>query len=862
MRKFQSYFGRRIRWRIRIRRRVLRTLTCIVLLLVGYGATTMTRAVADDPVNLRPASITGFLNDNCTGCHDAGTREGDLDLESLSMRLDDPDNFHLWERVFDRVREGEMPPDEDLDEHESARFQASLQKTLTEADSARITANGRVPARRLTRAQYQRNVCNLLAINIPLSEYFPEDSLSHGFDTVSKSQQISGHTMASYLKAADAALDASFGQLLAESLTPTVRLDWTQLRRSEVKTGRMAEGRPQHKDIVSWATRQNFYGKLPATIVPAAGRYRIKVRVQAVHPPASGRVWCSVQTGFISAKASTMYWVGSFEATTEEREYEFETWIENGHMLRILPNDRGLQQVPVKMIGRRAGTVEPLGLPGVAIKWIEMQRVVSDRNELQRALIGDLQLRAIPPGSRLPKVIPDVAETTDLAESMDSRFFNAGPDSRFEQERFETERFEIVSENPQEDLQKLVHAFAQRAFRRPVTREELRPYLNFAQQHFESDGSITHALRGAYRAILCSPRFLYFEEPPGKLEDYALASRLSHLLWGVGPDSELVQLAAAERLSDPAVLRQQTDRLLADARSETFVNEFTDQWLMLHELNSTTPDRDLYPEYDDILHHTLVQESRAFVKELLDQNLSARNIVDSDFTFLNSRLARHYDVDWPGGTGMQKVKLAPSSQRGGVITHASVLKVTANGTTTSPIVRGVWMLERIMGQHVPPPPANVPAVEPDIRGATSIRDELEKHKSIASCAACHVKIDPPGFALENYDVIGGWRENYRAVSEQPKKTKWIDGLPVDPSHEFVSGEAFDGINGMKKILGEHPERIARSLAMHLATYSTGAKPTFADRETLEAIVEATKSSDYGVRAILHEVIQSPLFQNK
>jgi hypothetical protein len=301
--------------------------------------------------------------------------------------------------------------------------------------------------------------------------------------------------------------------------------------------------------------------------------------------------------------------------------------------------------------------------------------------------------------------------------------------------------------------------------------------------------------------------------------------------------------------------------MLNDARSETFVSEFTDQWLMLHEIDSTTPDGDLYPEYDDVLHHTLVQESHAFVNELIAHNLPVKNVVDSDFTFVNSRLARHYNIAWPGGNGIQRVKLDPSHRRGGVITHASVLKVTANGTTTSPIVRGVWMLEKIMGQHVPPPPANVPAVEPDIRGATTIRDELEKHKELDSCAACHVKTDPPGFALETYDVIGGWRENYRAISDTRNK-KWIEGLPVDASHEFVSGEAFDDIDGMKMILVQHPDRIARSLAMHLTTYSTGAAPTFADRQTLDAIVAATKSSNYGVRSLVHEVIQSPLFRNK
>tara|TARA_R110002049_G_scaffold182485_2_gene350301 strand:+ start:28429 stop:30960 length:2532 start_codon:yes stop_codon:yes gene_type:complete len=831
----------------RLRRR------CFPIALLIFPAI-VPAAHATDP----PANIVELLSWNCTGCHDSDTKEGDLDLESLALQLNDPDNFHLWERVYDRVREGEMPPDETIDDEERAPFLVSLHGLLEDADAARIAAKGRVAARRLTRAQYERNVCELLAVDIPLREFLPADLLTHGYDTVSKSQQLSDHTMAAYLDAADAALDASFKQLLVDASTPTVRFDWTQLRRSEQNTGRMAEGRPEHEDIVSWSTRQNFYGKLPATIVPSDGRYRIRLSVQAVNPPPSGHVWCSIQTGLINAKASTMYWVGSFEATPQTREYEFDAWIREGHMLRVLPNDRGLKQVPVKLVGEPAGTVEPLGFPGVAIKWIEMQRIVPDRVELQQALIGDLELRPI---AVQTKKIKAPTETPEIVNPERFTYWREGPDARFKSELFESERFEIVTEDPEQDLRELIQSFAQRAFRRPVTQKDILPYLNFARERFESDGSIRDALRAAYRTILCSPRFLYFEEAPGSLDQYALANRLSHFLWGTGPDRKLLQLAGAGRLSNPAVLRKQTERLLADKRSTTFIDEFTDQWLKLYEINSTTPDGDLYPEYDDVLHHTLVKESYAFVKELVDRNLPARNIVDSDFTFLNSRLARHYNVDWPGGIGLQRVSLDPSSRRGGVITHASVLKVTANGTTTSPIIRGVWMLERIMGQHVPPPPANVSAVEPDIRGATSIREELEKHKNLDSCAACHIKMDPPGFALENYDVIGGWRDKYRAVADDSDK-KWVDGLPIDASHQFVSGETFNDIDEMKSILVNHPDRIARSLAMHLITYSTGASPTFADRNALDAIVAATEPSNYGIRSIIHEVVQSPLFRNK
>ena len=422
-----------------------RCLTIVLLILTGIAPA----AFAEAP----PADIAELLSWSCTGCHDSDSKEGDLDLESLALELDEPDNFHLWERVFDRVRDGEMPPDETLDEEDLNPFLASLHDLLETADSVRIASKGRVAARRLTRAQYERNMRELLAVDIPLNDYLPADSLSHGFDTVSKSQQLSDHTMAAYLQAADAALDTAFDQLLADSSTPTVRFDWKQLRRSEIKTGRMAEGRPKHKDIVSWSTRQNFYGKLPATIVPAAGRYRIRLSVQAVHPPSDDRVWCSIQTGFINAKASTMYWVGSFEATSEIREYEFEAWIRDGHMLRVLPNDRGLKQVPVKLVGEPAGTVEPMGFPGVAIKWIEMQRIVPRRTKLQQALIGDLELRPIAaklsdekPRDAKPRETTAMSDIVDAVNPEEITYWREGPDERFENERFETAQFAIVSQ--------------------------------------------------------------------------------------------------------------------------------------------------------------------------------------------------------------------------------------------------------------------------------------------------------------------------------------------------------------------------------------------------------------------------------
>lgn len=785
-----------------------------------------------EPVNGQqaPASIAQLFDQSCLDCHDSSSKEGDLDLESLRLDLDDADNFHIWERVFDRVADGEMPPNDSLGKQESAAFLSDLNGVLKKADAHRIATSGRVPARRLTRAQYERNVCELLAIDIPLREFLPVESLTNGFDTVSKSQQISDHSMSALLNSADVALETSFNRILAPTPPWKVRLDWTQLRRDEESTNREPEGRPKHKDIVSWSTRQNFYGRMPATTVPVTGRYRIRVRVQAVHPPEDGRVWCSFRSGVCSAKASAYYWIGSFEATAQPKEYEYKAWVRKDHKLQIVPNDRGLKVVSPKVIKRPAGTIAPMGIPGVAIKWIEIELIKSDQTKVRKALIGDLKLK--------PKQI----------------------DSKEEEEFFKTNRYEIVSANPQQDLKKLTQRFAQQAFRRPVSTEELKPYFEFAFKRFKATGSFGEAIRAAYRTILCSSRFLYFEEPPGKLDEHALANRLSHFLWGIGPDKQLRDLAKNGQLNNPETLRQQTDRLLADSRAKRSLAEFTDQWLMLYEINSTTPDGKLYPEYDEVLHHSLRQETHAFVQELVAKDSPVTDIVDSNFTFLNSRLARHYDIEWPGGLGLRRVAISPEDRRGGLITHASILKVTANGTTTSPITRGVWMLERIIGEHVPPPPANVPAVEPDIRGATTIRDELDKHRNLESCAACHVKIDPPGFALESFDVIGGWRENYRIVGE--KNGRWSEGPLVDPSHQLASGESFENIQELKKFLLRKPDQLARNMASQFITYATGAAPTFADRDAIEAIVEKTKSKNYGVRSLLHEVIQSSIFRNK
>ncbi len=342
------------------------------------------------------------------------------------------------------------------------------------------------------------------------------------------------------------------------------------------------------------------------------------------------------------------------------------------------------------------------------------------------------------------------------------------------------------------------------------------------------------------------------------------------------PDETLLAVAAEGELRKPGVLRAQVERMLALPKAKAFTENFTGQWLGLRDIAANTPDKVLYPEFEELLQWSAERETHLFFEELLKQNLSVKNFVDSDFAMLNGRLATHYGIPDVHGVAFRKVALKPAYHRGGVLTQASVLKVTANGTTTSPVLRGVWLLDRILGRPAQPPPPNALAIEPDIRGAKTIREILGKHRATENCAGCHSKIDPPGFALENYDVIGGWRERYRIVAEQKNRVNnrtgplgkylaaWQYGLgpAVAAGDVLPDGRKFSDIGEFKKLLLAHPEQIARCVAEKLVTYATGQPVGLGDHAAVNRIVAEAKQSDYGLRSLVHALVASEFFQQK
>jgi hypothetical protein len=336
-------------------------------------------------------------------------------------------------------------------------------------------------------------------------------------------------------------------------------------------------------------------------------------------------------------------------------------------------------------------------------------------------------------------------------------------------------------------------------------------------------------------------------------------------------------LASRGKLHKKATLDAQVERMLRHPRAKAFTENFTGQWLSLRDINATTPDKMLYPEFEESLQWSALRETHLFFEELLRENLSVKNFVDSDFAILNGRLARHYGIPGVEGVAFRKVALKPEYHRGGVLTHASVLKVTANGSSTSPVLRGAWVLDRIMGRPVPPPPPNVPAIEPDIRGAVTIREQLAKHRTTENCAGCHSRIDPPGFALESYDVIGGRRDRYRVVATEWKNrlnnrvgplAKYLAayqygyGPRVEPGDVLPDGREFADLAEFKRLLLSDPDQIARCVTEKLVTYATGQPVGVADRGEIDRILAETRASDHGLRSLVHAVAASELFRNK
>jgi len=840
-----------------------------------------------------PQRAYDFLENHCLDCHDALEQKGDLDLENLSFDLTDPQVMSKWVLIHDRAQAGEMPPKKKKRPEAAAltEFLESIGIPLLEADRERIAQNGRSKVRRLNRLEYENALKHILkAPWLQVADRLPEDGTEHLYNKIGDRLDVSHVQMAKYLETAEFAIRTAVDR----AAYPAIKtkhyareedrmLNYLKYRRNaqtaptraaipllgltpqpEVIRGNqpttVGESNPALRELEAFGFVSGTYTATTkydfnSVNIPVDGDYRIRMKTYTFMAGPNGRRggndhgltggdpawWRPDRNVAFAGKRSepiTIYalspsqdsrWLTTFDSYPEPHVVERVVTLRKDETIR--PDAGRLVRTRPGWKGNPNATKE--GVPGFALNWLEVEGPLSD---------------VWPPAS-YQAIFDDLPFEAD-----------------------ENKRITVVSKNPDKDAQRLLLRFMRNASGIPKLRKsDAAPYVGIYRKAVELGSPFTEAMISAAASILCSPDFLYFESQPGKLDNYEIANRLSYFLWNGPPDETLLK---TRNLHHASTLEAQAERMLDDPKSERFINAFLDYWLDLREINANTPDAELYPDYylDDQLTEASLLETRLFFNEMLDLDLPVRNLVDSDFTFVNERLARHYGLEPFEGVQLRRVDLPEDSPRGGVLTQASVLRVTANGTTTSPVVRGAWVMERIMGVHIPPPPSGVEAVEPDTRGATTIREQLDLHRQSESCNACHSKFDPAGFALESFDVAGGWRDRYRAVGDIGDPVEGLgknghafvfrEAEPVDPSGAFSDGRSFEDIDGLKALLLEDERVVARNFVKQLIVYATGAPVSFSDRSAVEAILDRSTKSGYGTRTILKEVVQSGLFRIK
>jgi hypothetical protein len=773
------------------------------------------------------AKVMAILKENCFACHAKALQKpkGNFKLDALSPQFADSASREAWQLVAKRVKDGEMPP------AGKPKLSAAQAKTLLDwieagfkAADARRAAEGRVVLRRLNRVEYENTVRDLLGVQVELRDLLPMDSSAAGFDNVADALHTSSFLMEKYLEGADKALSIAIAN---GPQPPVIKKRYSIKDTHHVKaTTESVYRHGEDGTVIAFSSSAWHTIMLTGFYPPDRGTYRFRISASAVQ--SGGKPVTYRLNAGTMGMAGKSHLVGYYDAPADKpKVLEFVEQLEPRSTISILPYGLAAAQ-HVNKIG-----ADKYDGKGLAIQWIEAEGPLHDTwpPESHRRIFGDLPQKAAP-------------------------VFNF------------SKRVEVTSKDPEADAEKILRNFARRAFRRSVTDDDIKPFLKLVKTRLAEKHSFEQTVRVGLMGIMVSPDFLFLREKAGKLDDFALASRLSYFLWSTMPDDELLTLAEQKKLSDPKTLHAQVERMLKDKRAAQFTENFVGQWLNLREIDATIPSHILYPDYDEMLKHSMLRETYLFWDEILRNDLSVANIIHSDFGMINARLARHYNVPGPDGWEFKKVTWPKDSHRGGFLTMASVMKVTANGTYTSPVLRGAWVLERILGTPPPRPPDGITAIEPDIRGTKTVREQLAKHRQVTTCASCHSKIDPPGFALESFDVIGGWRDYYRTsgngkpVMIDGRRMPYLQGPKVDPADVLADGRKFRDIDEFKQLLLKDREQIARNLAERLVTYATGAAPQLGDQKEIDAIVRNAAAKDFGLRALVHEVVGSRVFLHK
>ena len=839
-----------------------------------------------------------FLQRWCIDCHSDNSPTAGISFQSLPADLTDPDLQRRWIRIHDRIASGEMPPaDADAAPNLDERQQA-LQplRSLLLAVSATQQAK-QLQLRRLTRREYENTVRDLFDMpGISVAENLPADSGAGGFDTNAEMLDISHVHLARYLETADQILDDA---VATRPVPPQVRKrrislvnrggfvahivmngDGVLLKDGKVDPEFPAAAEQNHLDQGAherWGSFRNGasvglfrhedesvspYFIEHVTIYP--GKYRVRTSLwsfqwnQGTVLPGRGteaaRLSVVRLTGDGRGGQHPSSVLGYFDAPAAgPLEHEIHVWLNHNELIGF----NAASLAPTANYFRKRRAMEFTG-PGIVVDWLDIEGPFYDSWPplSHQQILGNHPLQEVSQASPTEVRYPLRRRPRQLGAGMNRLDPEPG-------------LWTVVPDQPLVAAEQQLASLLPQLFRRPLRDQQLAAWLQIVEDRLDHGDCYELAMRAAIRAALISPDFLFHVTPDDSPPLYTTASRLSYLLWRSQPDQQLRAAAADGSLATAEVLHSEAERLLADPRSKRFIDDFTGQWLKLDQIAATDPDRRLYPEFSPYLQDCMLAESRAWFHDLLARDRDVRFLIHSDDLLINQKLATHYKVPGITGTGLQRVARPHDCPRGGFMTQAAILKVTANGTTTSPVTRGAFLLDRLLGQPAENPPASVPAIEPDVQGAITIRDQLKLHQADPVCASCHRRIDPPGFALEAFDVIGGFRTRYRSIGEgDPAERGLIDpligisfkmGQEVDASGTTSSGRTFDDVLEWKQLLAADSHRLLAALTEQLAEFAVGRTMTFADRDEMEEIAAAAQRRGGGLRSLLHELIASPLF---
>ncbi len=797
---------------------------------------------------LSAAPSPEFLKAYCLECHGSEKQKGDRRFDGLTAGIKTPDDALLWQEILDQLNQGDMPPEDEKQPDKKELLAAVDAITLSVADARqRFKGTGaHTVLRRLNSFEYQQTIGDLLGLNVagwnPAGD-FPPEVRAEGFDNISAVQVTSGILLDHYLAAAEEAIQraTAFGpKPETKSYAQKSPFYFEGKRKSDLpklfQTDRYRwVSNTGYDDLVARHYRGGHIGFEPLARggAPQSGRYTIRIQAAAIDRTHHYDFLKDFRNGDpIVMELAAVNREGSVESTgniTTQRTLALEEltsdqpqWFE-----WTVDLERG-EEPEVRF---RNGAAKAKNLAFKLSRNVEGHPELEAIGKLGKGEISLAMLKAY----RGPKLRiwemqvegPHLDQWPTQGHAL--LYGNLSPD-------------QISRANIPERLA----IFAEAAFRRPLRSDELTPIGKLVNARLDAGMKPLEVLRLGFETILCSPAFLHLHEGTGKLNDFALASRLSYFFWSSMPDETLIQLAAAGKLHEPATLGAQVDRMLADPKSQRFVQNFIRLWLNFDHIGEMPVSTDFVSFFRDNIDAAMRAETEMFFRHILDKNLPPREFLAADYTFLNRELALHYGLPPMEGVALRKVSL-PKGERGGLLTQASFLTASANGVDTSPVVRGVYVQEKILGYSPPPPPPDVPLIEPDASGATTIREQLAMHRESATCASCHQKIDPYGFALENFDAIGGWRTNY---SPEHK---------IDPSGDLPTGETFTGVTDFRSLLIVRHEQFAEALTEKLMTYALGRETEFTDQAVIDGILKNLSANQGGFKDLVRAVVLSDSF---